>query len=77
MIRMSASCVRIVWVYRDADAGNVMRPRTAFKLSLRIPPTLDPKPAQARVKEILETALIFELVVDGTRAAWRSAIDSL
>jgi len=38
-----------------ADAGNVMRPRTALKLSLRIPPTLDPAKASARVQEILES----------------------
>lgn len=37
-----------------ADAGNVMRPRTAFKLSLRVPPTLDAEAASARVKELLE-----------------------
>jgi acetylornithine deacetylase/succinyl-diaminopimelate desuccinylase-like protein len=36
-----------------ADAGNVLRPRTAFKLSLRVPPTLDATTAEARVKELL------------------------
>jgi acetylornithine deacetylase/succinyl-diaminopimelate desuccinylase-like protein len=37
-----------------ADGGNVLRPRTAFKLSLRIPPTLDAKGAEAKVKALLE-----------------------
>jgi len=37
-----------------ADAGNVLRPRTAVKLSLRLPPTVDPAPAAARIKELLE-----------------------
>jgi acetylornithine deacetylase/succinyl-diaminopimelate desuccinylase-like protein len=36
------------------DAGNVLRPRTAFKLSLRVPPTCDAKKALAHVKQILE-----------------------
>ncbi|MCA9680066.1 MAG: M20 family metallopeptidase [Kofleriaceae bacterium] len=39
-----------------ADAGNVLRPRTAFKLSLRVPPTVDAEAALARVKEILEAS---------------------
>ena len=37
-----------------ANAGNVLRPRTAFKLSLRVPPTLDGQAALARVKTLLE-----------------------
>jgi acetylornithine deacetylase/succinyl-diaminopimelate desuccinylase-like protein len=37
-----------------ADAGNVLRPRTALKLSLRVPPTTDAPKALDRVKEILE-----------------------
>jgi len=36
-------------------AGNVLRPNTALKLSLRIPPTLDAKVASKRLKRILET----------------------
>ncbi|MFT5687278.1 MAG: acetylornithine deacetylase/succinyl-diaminopimelate desuccinylase-like protein, partial [Planctomycetota bacterium] len=36
------------------DAGNVLRPQTAAKLSLRLPPTLDGKQAAALVKELLE-----------------------
>jgi acetylornithine deacetylase/succinyl-diaminopimelate desuccinylase-like protein len=36
-----------------ADAGNVLRPRTALKLSLRIPPRLDAKVAEALVEGLL------------------------
>jgi acetylornithine deacetylase/succinyl-diaminopimelate desuccinylase-like protein len=36
------------------DAGNVLRPRTALKLSLRIPPLLDGKSAVRELKRILE-----------------------
>ncbi len=36
------------------NAGNVLRPRTALKLSLRIPPGVDPKQATAELKTILE-----------------------
>ncbi len=36
------------------DAGNVLRPQTAVKLSVRIPPTLDPVRASAALKEMLE-----------------------
>src|SRR6266581_5268403 len=37
------------------DGGNVLRPSTSLKLSLRIPPTLDAARAARRLKEILET----------------------
>lgn len=37
-----------------ANAGNVLRPGTALKLSLRLPPALDAEQAAARVKEVLE-----------------------
>jgi len=36
------------------DAGNVLRPRTSLKLSLRLPPTADAGLAARRLKEILE-----------------------
>jgi acetylornithine deacetylase/succinyl-diaminopimelate desuccinylase-like protein len=39
-----------------ADAGNVLRPRTAVKLSLRVPPSIDAAAALERVKAILEAA---------------------
>ncbi len=37
-----------------ADAGNVLRPRTAFKLSLRLPPLVDGPTALAELKTVLE-----------------------
>jgi acetylornithine deacetylase/succinyl-diaminopimelate desuccinylase-like protein len=37
-----------------ADAGNVLRPKTSLKLSLRLPPTCDAARAVQRVKETLE-----------------------
>jgi acetylornithine deacetylase/succinyl-diaminopimelate desuccinylase-like protein len=36
------------------DGGNVLRPFTSLKLSLRIPPTLDAARASRRLKELLE-----------------------
>lgn len=37
-----------------ASAGNVLRPRTALKLSLRLPPSVRSAPAAAELKRILE-----------------------
>jgi acetylornithine deacetylase/succinyl-diaminopimelate desuccinylase-like protein len=37
------------------SAGNVLRPMTAVKVSLRIPPTCDARRALARLKELLES----------------------
>ena len=37
------------------DGGNVLRPSTSLKLSLRLPPTVDAERAARRLKEILET----------------------
>jgi acetylornithine deacetylase/succinyl-diaminopimelate desuccinylase-like protein len=53
------------------DAGNVLRPHTAVKLSLRVPPTLSGAKAGAFVKELLEAdppygaKVSFELEKDG------------
>jgi acetylornithine deacetylase/succinyl-diaminopimelate desuccinylase-like protein len=37
-----------------ANAGNVLRPHTAFKLSLRLPPLVDGNEASVRLKALLE-----------------------
>lgn len=37
-----------------AVAGNVLRPLTTVKLSIRLPPTLDPHLAAKKLKEIIE-----------------------
>jgi acetylornithine deacetylase/succinyl-diaminopimelate desuccinylase-like protein len=36
------------------DAGNVLRPKTALKLSLRLPPPVDAERASAVMREVLE-----------------------
>jgi acetylornithine deacetylase/succinyl-diaminopimelate desuccinylase-like protein len=38
-----------------ANAGNVLRPKTDLKLSLRLPPPIDGEAATAAMKEVLET----------------------
>ena len=38
-----------------ADGGNVLRPQTTLKLSLRLPPTCDAERAARRLKELLES----------------------
>jgi acetylornithine deacetylase/succinyl-diaminopimelate desuccinylase-like protein len=38
-----------------ADGGNVLRPQTALKLSLRLPPTVDGVAAEGAMKRLLET----------------------
>jgi acetylornithine deacetylase/succinyl-diaminopimelate desuccinylase-like protein len=58
------------------DAGNVLRPRTAIRVSLRIPPGCDPAKASERLKQLFETdppygaRVVFEL---GQSAAGWSA----
>jgi acetylornithine deacetylase/succinyl-diaminopimelate desuccinylase-like protein len=37
-----------------ADAGNVLRPRTSLKLSMRLPPTVDGAAAAAAIKRLVE-----------------------
>ena len=37
-----------------ASAGNVLRPSTTFKLSVRVPPTVDVERAAAALKRLLE-----------------------
>lgn len=58
------------------EGGNVLRPKTVLKLSLRLPPTLDCKAAGKRLKELLETdtpynaKVSFEL--DGENPGWNA-----
>jgi acetylornithine deacetylase/succinyl-diaminopimelate desuccinylase-like protein len=58
------------------SAGNVMRPSTAFKLSLRLPPTLDAKLAGQIVKDALESSPPYgartEFLVDSAMTGWES-----
>jgi acetylornithine deacetylase/succinyl-diaminopimelate desuccinylase-like protein len=58
------------------DSGNVLRPWTAFKLSLRLPPTLDAGQAVRLVKQILEDNAPYEARVtfepDGFANGWNA-----
>jgi acetylornithine deacetylase/succinyl-diaminopimelate desuccinylase-like protein len=40
---------------QPADAGNVLRPKTTLKLSMRLPPTADASRAAKRIKDVLES----------------------
>ena len=51
-----------------AAAGNVLRPRTSLKLSLRIPPTVDGERAAARMKALLEADPPYQARVRFTEA---------
>ncbi len=53
--RAALSVTGIGGVPSLADAGNVLRPGTTAKLSLRLPPTVDGAEATARVQALLET----------------------
>jgi len=58
------------------SAGNVMRPWTEIKLSLRLPPTLDAETAGEIVKDALEISPPYgartEFVVDSAMTGWES-----
>ncbi|CAM5206540.1 Acetylornithine deacetylase/succinyl-diaminopimelate desuccinylase-like protein OS=Castellaniella defragrans OX=75697 GN=HNR28_001197 PE=4 SV=1 [Castellaniella defragrans] len=47
-----------------ASAGNVLRPRTAFKLSLRLPPLVDAAAAAQELKTLLERDAPYRAKVD-------------
>lgn len=57
-----------------ADAGNVLRPYTAFKLSLRLPPPVDGHEAAVRLKALLEDNAPYNAKVtfkpDGRAGHW-------
>jgi acetylornithine deacetylase/succinyl-diaminopimelate desuccinylase-like protein len=61
---------------QPADAGNVLRPYTVLKLSLRLPPTLKAPEAAAKLREILESdppygaKVAFQ--VDGAESGWNA-----
>ncbi len=56
------------------DAGNVLRPRTAFKLSLRLPPTVDAAAALHQVRQLLEADAPYQARVsfhpEGSADGW-------
>ncbi len=58
------------------SAGNVLRPSTAVKLSLRLPPTLDPRAASERLRELLTAdppyGAVVEFEVEKSSAGWNA-----
>jgi acetylornithine deacetylase/succinyl-diaminopimelate desuccinylase-like protein len=58
------------------DAGNVLRPYTSAKLSLRLPPTLDPEKAGIALKNLLEADPPYGASVtfasEGAGAGWNA-----
>ncbi len=58
------------------DAGNVLRPYTAFKLSLRLPPLVDAAPAVAELKTLLEDNAPYQAKVtfhaEGAASGWNA-----
>jgi acetylornithine deacetylase/succinyl-diaminopimelate desuccinylase-like protein len=59
-----------------ANAGNVLRPYTAFKLSFRLPPAVDPQRAAHAVQETLERdppyAAKVKFDVDSSMGGWNA-----
>jgi len=57
-----------------ANAGNVLRPYTAFKLSLRLPPTVDAAQSAQQLKTLLEDNAPYQARVtfepDGAATGW-------
>jgi acetylornithine deacetylase/succinyl-diaminopimelate desuccinylase-like protein len=60
-----------------ASAGNVLRPNTSLKLSLRLPPTLDGEAATAELKRVLEAdppgRATVEFLPDQAASGWNAA----
>lgn len=58
------------------DAGNVLRPYTAFKLSLRLPPLIDAAQAVAELKTLLEDNAPYQAKVtfhsESTSSGWNA-----
>jgi acetylornithine deacetylase/succinyl-diaminopimelate desuccinylase-like protein len=58
------------------NAGNVMRPETAVKISLRLPPTMDAKQALRRIKSLIESdppySALVELVHGEAESGWNA-----
>jgi acetylornithine deacetylase/succinyl-diaminopimelate desuccinylase-like protein len=53
--RPALSIVGMDGIPPTASAGNVLRPRTVARLSLRVPPTMDAPAAAKRLKQLLES----------------------
>ena len=60
-----------------SSAGNVLRPRTAFKLSLRLPPLVDAVAASQEIKALLEADAPYNAKVifkanEGAATGWNA-----
>jgi acetylornithine deacetylase/succinyl-diaminopimelate desuccinylase-like protein len=69
--RPTVSVIGVDGIPSLETAGNVLRPQTAVKLSIRIPPRVDPKLATAAVKEALEKEPPYgaKVTFDGDKAS--------
>jgi acetylornithine deacetylase/succinyl-diaminopimelate desuccinylase-like protein len=63
------------------DAGNVLRPYTAFKLSLRLPPLVDAATAMAQLKTLLEDNAPYQAKItfqgSGAASGWNAPATAL
>ncbi len=59
-----------------SNAGNVLRPYTAFKLSLRLPPLVEAAPAVAQLKALLEDNAPYQARVTFEKAAGATGWDA-
>lgn len=64
--RPALSIIGVDGIPHVDNAGNVLRPKTAVKLSLRLPPTCDAAKADRALKEILEKAPPYGAIVSYT-----------
>lgn len=59
-------------------AGNVMRPKTVFKLSLRLPPLVDPQKAASLIQETLTKQVPYQakvsFTVDAASKGWNAPL---
>ncbi|MGZ8370676.1 MAG: M20/M25/M40 family metallo-hydrolase, partial [Caulobacteraceae bacterium] len=74
--RPQLATVGIAGLPEPQSAGNVLRPFTTAKLSLRLPPTADAPRCVARVKEVLESdppyGATVEFHVEGKESGWNA-----
>lgn len=61
-----------------ANAGNVLRPKTSFKLSMRIPPTISPETASKALERVLTENPPYQSMVtfqtDGGSKGWHAPL---
>ena len=74
--RPTLSLIGIDGVPAMADAGNVLRPVTSAKLSIRLPPTADAKAAANKVKQVLEAdppySAKVEFTIESAESGWNA-----